>query len=407
MRTFKPTYRNAQGRQKKVRRWWVELRDHNRIVRRFPAYSDRRQSEFLGRNIETLVALRANQTLPSGDVARWLEGISPKLREKLTSADIIDKRRAAAGKKLLDHLGDFEQSLLAKGNTKHHVELTRYRVEKLLDDCGFQTWTDINPLAVEQSLKRFRDAGLSKKTSNYYLRSIKQFCSWMVSNQLASESPLRSLGYAKVEKTELRVQRRSLEVAEIQKLLAVTGSCEDRYGMTGRERRLLYKLAIETGLRSNELRSLQVGSFDLDELTVTVAAGYSKNRREAVLPLRRDTAKELKMMLANKTPQTEAFRLPEKWQMAAMLRADVTDAKVSCEGVDFHSLRHTTGSLLAASGVHPKVAQTILRHSTIGLTMDIYTHRLCGQEAAAVEGLPALTKPDEKRQVKSKSGGAA
>ncbi|MGW2582215.1 tyrosine-type recombinase/integrase [Streptomyces virginiae] len=36
--------------------------------------------------------------------------------------------------------------------------------------------------------------------------------------------------------------------------------------------------------------------------------------------------------------------------------------------------RHTCGTLLASLKVHPKVAQTILRHSQISMTMDIYTH---------------------------------
>jgi len=40
----------------------------------------------------------------------------------------------------------------------------------------------------------------------------------------------------------------------------------------------------------------------------------------------------------------------------------------------FHSLRHSTGSLLAAAGVHPKVAQSIMMHSSINLTMSRYTH---------------------------------
>ncbi len=65
---------------------------------------------------------------------------------------------------------------------------------------------------------------------------------------------------------------------------------------------------------------------------------------------------------------------------------------------DFHSLRHTTGSLLAASGVHPKVAQSLMRHSDINLTMSKYTHTLTGQEAKAVEGLPDLSLPEVQSQ---------
>jgi len=54
--------------------------------------------------------------------------------------------------------------------------------------------------------------------------------------------------------------------------------------------------------------------------------------------------------------------------MADMLRADCKaaciDPKDNGRGkIGFHSLRHTTASLLAASGAHPKVAQSIMRHS--------------------------------------------
>ncbi|UCF00257.1 MAG: tyrosine-type recombinase/integrase, partial [Planctomycetota bacterium] len=57
---------------------------------------------------------------------------------------------------------------------------------------------------------------------------------------------------------------------------------------------------------------------------------------------------------------------------------------------DFHALRHTCGTLLAAAGVHPKTAQEIMRHSDIRLTMDYYTHFMTGQEHKAVESLPNL-----------------
>lgn len=39
-----------------------------------------------------------------------------------------------------------------------------------------------------------------------------------------------------------------------------------------------------------------------------------------------------------------------------------------------HDLRHTAASLLLAKGVHPKVVQDLLGHSTISLTLDTYSH---------------------------------
>ena len=66
--------------------------------------------------------------------------------------------------------------------------------------------------------------------------------------------------------------------------------------------------------------------------------------------------------------------------------------------VDFHALRHTCGTWLAAAGVHPKVAQSIMRHSSIELTMSRYTHTLQGQEANAVEALPDLSPTGERTE---------
>jgi len=58
------------------------------------------------------------------------------------------------------------------------------------------------------------------------------------------------------------------------------------------------------------------------------------------------------------------------------MQADLADAGIpyideSGRYFDFHALRHEAGTLLAAANVHPKVAQSILRHSDINLTMGI------------------------------------
>jgi len=97
------------------------------------------------------------------------------------------------------------------------------------------------------------------------------------------------------------------------------------------------------------------------------------------LPLRKDTTTAMREFFRGKTPSVKVFNLPSKYNMADMLRADCKAAGINYEDdgqpkIDFHSLRHTTGSLLAASGVHPKIAQSIMRHSDINLTMSRYTH---------------------------------
>jgi len=72
------------------------------------------------------------------------------------------------------------------------------------------------------------------------------------------------------------------------------------------------------------------------------------------------------------------------WRRASFLKSRDDAGRI----VDFHALRHTPGSLLAAAGVHPKTAQSIMRHSTISLTMDRYTHTLREADRDAVGSLP-------------------
>jgi integrase len=42
--------------------------------------------------------------------------------------------------------------------------------------------------------------------------------------------------------------------------------------------------------------------------------------------------------------------------------------------IRFHDLRHFAATLMLSAGVHPKVASERLGHSTIGITLDLYSH---------------------------------
>jgi integrase len=125
-----------------------------------------------------------------------------------------------------------------------------------------------------------------------------------------------------------------------------------------------------------------------------VDATSSKHKREDVLPLRPATAEELKQYFAMKLPTVPAFPM---WRQCGsnMLREDLKVAKIDYvdeQGryVDFHALRHTFLTNLAMSGVHPKVAQSLARHSDINLTMNRYTHILLETQSDALKALPNL-----------------
>ncbi len=286
----------------------------------------------------------------------------------------------------------------------------------VFDECKLVFWADIQASKVQCTISGLRksvktkeglkDLGeISAQTHNFYLKSVKQFCKWMVMDGRASESPVEHLQTINV-RVDRRHDRRALNADEVRRLLEATGVAPKRFGMTGYERALLYRLAAESGLRADELRSLKVSSFDFNNSIVRVKSGSTKNKKEAIMPLRPDTAMELSDFFKGKMPSVKAFGGTRKQltkKTSDMIKADLEDAGIPYVDeferyADFHSLRHTTGSLLAASGAHPKVAQSIMRHSDINLTMSLYTHTLRGQESEAIGNLPDLSFPSIGKQ---------
>jgi integrase len=58
--------------------------------------------------------------------------------------------------------------------------------------------------------------------------------------------------------------------------------------------------------------------------------------------------------------------------------------------IRFHDLRHSTATLLLGMGVHPKIVQELLGHSSISMTMDIYSHVLPSMQQEAMSKLDDL-----------------
>lgn len=82
-----------------------------------------------------------------------------------------------------------------------------------------------------------------------------------------------------------------------------------------------------------------------------------------------------------------------EWLRAAKTKRDLAKREkrdflspVDHEGhrFGFHALRHTCGAWLAMAGENPKTIQTVMRHSTITLTMDTYGHLFPAAESDAI-----------------------
>lgn len=63
-----------------------------------------------------------------------------------------------------------------------------------------------------------------------------------------------------------------------------------------------------------------------------------------------------------------------------------------------HDLRHIHATILLKAGVHPKIVQERLGHSSIATTLDIYSHTVPGLQKAAAERLDALLPKTEESE---------
>ena len=162
----------------------------------------------------------------------------------------------------------------------------------------------------------------------------------------------------------------------------------------GQERALIYKTAILTGLRMNELRTLQVMDISFGDVPfVRLQAAKEKNRQGSSVPLRRDLAYELSQWTKGKERTNLVFNVPAG--ILKIMNRDLLAAKIDKQDADgsvihFHALRHSLGTHLSRAGVAPRTAQALMRHSNINLTMNTYTDSRLLDKASAIESIDIL-----------------
>jgi len=70
--------------------------------------------------------------------------------------------------------------------------------------------------------------------------------------------------------------------------------------------------------------------------------------------------------------------------------------KLGIGNISWHTFRHTYSSLLRDNGEDPKVVQELLRHSSIKVTMDIYTQAVTSTKRRAQSKVVEMIVPKKK-----------
>jgi len=304
--------------------------------------------------------------------------------------------RTRATETIEQHLKAFEQAKSTAGKSDQHVVRTSQLIRSLAANNDWRVLGDISADGVNRYAEHLKkDDGQAARTIASVITAVRTFCRWLVRSGVIPSDPTATVEKPSSKK-DRRIERRMVLPDEWTWIRQALSEESVKNGQDHEERLLMYLLAIESGLRANELRSLTRGSLVLkdSEPHVIVKAALTKNAKNAKQFISDGLAAKLTKFVARKAPGALVFNVYERTRMAATLRSDIVDARrlwlksekadkesdflksptSQGEVIDFHALRHTCGAWLVMQGVTLAEVREIMRHSTITLTVDCYGH---------------------------------
>lgn len=279
---------------------------------------------------------------------------------------------------------------------------------RILPELGNAKLVQLRPVHLNDFYLRLRqsprldgkDGPISVTTIRYVHSILRAALNDAVKAQLLSENPVKFAIPPRRPITEAEYFDKT-EAAELVK--AVDG---ERYGPE-------IQTAILTGLRIGELLGLTWSNVNLKEgyLEVRQTAAVTKKDGLHLAPPKTKksirkivlSSEHVSILRRHKAAQSEhRLSLGSAWQKNGLLfptpEGKLMHPSTLSHGykrllrrlgfreLPFHALRHTHATLLLRRGVHPKVVQERLGHTSIIVTLDTYSHVIPSlQETAAAQ----------------------
>lgn len=311
-----------------------------------PGYASKTSTRNMGQMIDELAEAVELSRTPPRRLHGWIVRMPEKAARKLIKIGLLDARWREADVSIDEHIKAYEKVVAARPRSAAtHARTQAHRVRFVVERLKVGRVEELRAGDVEVVLK---EHARTVTTRRHYLVALRDFCKWMVRDKRAVENPLADLQLPSAD-ADPTVLRRPLSIDQVRQLFTWL----DGQGDAGGERKLVYWLAIRTGLRAKALLSLVAGDVLLDREPAMIRswAGYQKNRTEHLVPIGPDLVAALREHTQHMAPLASLFRLPVRREhMATMLREDLAAAGVAAEyprgdgkieRIDFHALRAT------------------------------------------------------------------
>jgi integrase len=225
-----------------------------------------------------------------------------------------------------------------------------------------------------------KSGGLSPRTRRHIHRILSSALARAVGQQVLARNPADAFKkrLPKVERKEMA----TLTVEQSARLLDAIAHSRVYWPTL---------IALATGMRRGEILALRWRNVDLDRGSLRVMESLEQTRQQAEELLKlgvRQTSDTLVCGRADGQPHSPLSLTYEFARFVGRMK--------ELPRLRFHDLRHSHATQLLASGVHPKIAQERLGHSTISTTLDLYSHVSDTMQTDAAARLDAVFQSAKK-----------
>lgn len=332
----------------------------------------------------------------------------------------VEPARMSVSEFLDRWLTDYAKPKVSPKTYERYREMVDGHIRPALGSCLLPK---LAPLQVQafyssSSVKGRKDGkgGLSAQSVVHFHRLLHKAFAQAVKWQLLARNPIQAVEPPRAQRQETR----ALDEDETASLLTRLG---------GTRLYMPVMLAVTTGLRRGEILGLRWNNIDFATSTIAVVQSLEqtkeglrfkspkthRSRRSIAVPaitveaLRSHRAKQAEERLALGPAYNDHDLVcprPGGGPWPPDMFSTTFCAFVRRSGMKlfrFHDLRHSHASHLLKAGVHPKIVSERLGHSTVGMTLDTYSHVLPGMQEEAIQRLDSMLTAAMQKTVTSKA----
>ena len=274
----------------------------------------------------------------------------------------------------------------------------------LIPSLGYIALKKLTAEKVQAFNKQKQDEGLANRTVVLIHAVLRRALENAVKWGLISRNVAKLVSLPHIE----RYDAQTITSEQATKLLEVA---------RGSRLEALLLVAVTTGMRRGELLALHWEDVDFDKGVIYVRRtmswikgyGYKESepktksgRRQIVLP-----AVALEALKMHRIYRDEMrVKAGARWSENGIVFCNIYGGSFNPNKVlllfgellkeaglphmRFHDLRHSAATILLMAGIHPKVVQERMGHSTIAMTLDVYSHVLPSMQQEAAEKIDSL-----------------